>query len=204
MLHPMPPPAQSSPSPGPSGFADLLASLASPASDAADRSSILDRGEFGDDVVTLSYEHALRNHARYRPADRGDWALTGNGTPKTISCAEAMPPAAVQAHQGTATHGDLRSESVTVRLSAAECARLRQRAAEAGITVSAYLRSCTFEVESLRAQVKQTLAELRQAQEAKKYAANEPEKKRCDEVRLSRVFGRIGRLWLGLSSARPS
>jgi hypothetical protein len=48
-------------------------------------------------------------------------------------------------------------------MSTAECAQLRQCAAEAGLTVSAYLRSCTFEVEALRAQVKDALAELRSA-----------------------------------------
>jgi hypothetical protein len=43
---------------------------------------------------------------------------------------------------------------------------LRQRAAEAGLTISAYLRSCAFEVETLRAQVKQTIAEMRHAEPA--------------------------------------
>ena len=38
---------------------------------------------------------------------------------------------------------------------------LRRRATEAGLTISAYLRSCTLEVENLRTQVKQTLADLR-------------------------------------------
>jgi hypothetical protein len=51
--------------------------------------------------------------------------------------------------------------SVTVRLTAEENDRLRHRAAEARLTVSAYLRSCAFEVESLRAEVKQTLSTLR-------------------------------------------
>jgi hypothetical protein len=46
-------------------------------------------------------------------------------------------------------------------MSKAECAQLHRRAAEAGLTVSAYLRSCTFEAESLRAMVKDTLAQLR-------------------------------------------
>jgi predicted DNA binding CopG/RHH family protein len=54
-----------------------------------------------------------------------------------------------------------RSTSVTIRLSAAECAQLKQRAAEARLTLSAYVRSCTFEAEALRAQVKQALKELR-------------------------------------------
>jgi hypothetical protein len=56
-----------------------------------------------------------------------------------------------------------RRSSVTVRLSEAESAQLQKRAAEAGLTVSAYLRSCTFEAETLRAQVKAALAELRAA-----------------------------------------
>jgi hypothetical protein len=46
-------------------------------------------------------------------------------------------------------------------MSTAECTQLRKRAADAGLTVSAYLRSCTFEAESLRALVKDTLAQLR-------------------------------------------
>ena len=56
--------------------------------------------------------------------------------------------------------------SVTVRLTEGEYAQLQERATEAGMTVSGYLRSCTFEAESLRAQVKQTLAELRAASPA--------------------------------------
>ena len=56
---------------------------------------------------------------------------------------------------------DLKSASITIRLSKAENAQLRQRAAQAGLTISDYLRSCTFEAESLRALVKDTLAQLR-------------------------------------------
>jgi predicted DNA binding CopG/RHH family protein len=56
-----------------------------------------------------------------------------------------------------------KSASIHIRLSAAENAQLRQRAAEAGLTVSAYLRSCVLEAEMLRAQVKQALAQLRAA-----------------------------------------
>jgi len=58
---------------------------------------------------------------------------------------------------------NLKRASITIRLSEQECAQLRQRAAEAGLSVSAYLRSCTLEVEDLRAQVKATLAEMRSA-----------------------------------------
>ncbi len=58
---------------------------------------------------------------------------------------------------------NLKDASITIRLSKAECAQLHRRAAEAGLTVSAYLRSCTFEAESLREMVKDTLAQLRSA-----------------------------------------
>jgi hypothetical protein len=65
---------------------------------------------------------------------------------------------------------DLKCASITIRLSRTECAQLRKRAAEAGLTVSAYLRSCTFEVESLRGLVKDTMAQLRAATTAGKPA----------------------------------
>jgi hypothetical protein len=56
---------------------------------------------------------------------------------------------------------NLKDASITIRMSKAECEQLHRRAAEAGLSVSAYLRSCTFEAESLRAMVKDTLAQLR-------------------------------------------
>ncbi|HUD13486.1 MAG TPA: hypothetical protein VMQ56_07505 [Terracidiphilus sp.] len=61
----------------------------------------------------------------------------------------------------TANDRNLKCASITIRVSKAECAQLRARAAEAGLTISAYLRSCTLEAESLRAQVKDALAQLR-------------------------------------------
>jgi hypothetical protein len=64
----------------------------------------------------------------------------------------------------------LKSASVTIRLSESESAQLRTRAAESGLTVSAYLRSCTFEAEALRAQVKEALAQLRSSPAGEKAA----------------------------------
>lgn len=58
---------------------------------------------------------------------------------------------------------NLKNASITIRMSKEECMQLHRRAAEAGLTVSAYLRSCTFEAESLRALVKDTMAQLRHA-----------------------------------------
>jgi hypothetical protein len=54
-----------------------------------------------------------------------------------------------------------RNAVVSIRLNDLEIDRLRQRAAESGISVSAYMRSCVLDAEHLRAQVKQALAEMR-------------------------------------------
>jgi predicted DNA binding CopG/RHH family protein len=61
-----------------------------------------------------------------------------------------------------------RSARVTIRLSDTEYAQLRRRAADAGLTVSAYLRACVLEAEKLRAEVKEALAQLRAAPVAEK------------------------------------
>lgn len=196
MLQTMQQPAPSQPSSSLSSFAGLLATLASPppspAVDADDDAPLWNNNDLGDDVATLSYERALRAHARYRPENRNldrdlnrlDKSPTPAGDPGSGARADASirfdaagaagvsgaiyaPGAAVAAdaasglQTGTALDRDLRSASVTIRLSRAECARLHQRAAEAGLTVSAYLRSCAVEAEALRAQVKQALAELK-------------------------------------------
>lgn len=126
-----------------------------------------------DDVATLSYERALRTHARYKPAVVDP--------PNEIE----RPPCPSSATLGSAVQSNPepggKRTSVTVRMSKAECAQLQQRAAEAGMTVSAYLRSCTFEAESLRAQVKQALAELRAAQ-----ATQRPTRRRFPWLRSSK------------------
>jgi hypothetical protein len=77
--------------------------------------------------------------------------------------AQAPPaPSKARSTQKSATpfERNLKRSSITIRMSEEECAQLHRRAAEAGLTVSAYLRSCTFEAEALRAQVKEVLAQL--------------------------------------------
>jgi hypothetical protein len=58
-----------------------------------------------------------------------------------------------------------RQVSMTLRVAASEQALIKARAAEAGLSVSAYLRQCALEVEKLRAQVHHTLAILEQKSE---------------------------------------
>jgi predicted DNA binding CopG/RHH family protein len=136
-----------------------------------------------DDVATLSYERALRAHTRYRAPDPTDRALTHpldaerprfdeltanaadsaaqRATAQLAFVAETHAKAEAANESSIANDRNLKCASITIRLSKAECAQLRARAAEAGLTISAYLRSCTLEAESLRAQVKDALAQLR-------------------------------------------
>jgi hypothetical protein len=95
---------------------------------------------------------------------RDEWASIS----KPPICAE--PDSAPSSHPAPALERNLKRASITIRMSNEECAQLHQRAAAAGLTVSAYLRSCTFEAESLRALVKDTLAQLK---------PNEPKKSRA-------------------------
>jgi hypothetical protein len=204
MLHSMQLPAQSAPSPAAPSFAGLLAALASPQPDfappTAASSSRKDASlpawndeALADDISTLSYERALRTHARYKSSAPGDWSLTQQfAAPEPIQSSdeflpEAAPPNPVATPSASSWNKAPEPEpenslspvfdenrkcaSVTIRMSKAECAQLHRRAAEAGLTVSAYLRSCTFEAETLRAQVKETLAQLRKSGAAEKQAA---------------------------------
>jgi len=181
MLQTMPhlaPAASSSPSPS---FAGLLAALASRPSAQPVRSGAWNDSALADDVATLSYERALRTHARYHAHEPAGTPIEAQG--ETLTVGEGAVQA--EAERGTAAfsidtaadprtdaavdeitaveEGNRKCASVTIRLSRTECEQLRKRAAEAGLTVSAYLRSCTFEAESLRALVKDTLAQLRSA-----------------------------------------
>ncbi len=157
-------------------FAGLLADFASPEKKFP---PARDLDGLEEDIATLSYEHALKTHARYRPST--DDAVNPEAQPSQPAFPGSLPlfesaPAPeeqsfspAQPSQAPAASADAaarKSSSVTVRLTRAEDEQLRQRAAEAGLTISAYLRSCAFEVETLRAQVKQTIAEMRHAEPA--------------------------------------
>ena len=209
MLPSMQQPAATQPSPTSSSFAGLLAALATQASAAsaghgdADHVPTWNDDDLADDVATLSYERALRAHARYKSPDPvyrkpaamsestampepGPEPRPASSHPAPRSHASSAAPAlsprsappspadtvsAIPHSPAPAPDRKLKCASITIRLSQAECAQLRERAAEAGLTVSAYLRSCTFEVESLRAQVKEALAQFRSAPTSGKPAA---------------------------------
>ncbi len=204
MLTPMQPSSQAAPSPRSASFAGLLAALTSPTKSASTNASGWSDEALRDDVVTLSYERALSAHARYKPAERGDYpASAAAGTEAQPAIAEQPVTTAefdqqtgmeARAAEQTAAERDRRAASVTIRLSHAECERLRQRAGEAGLTVSAYLRSCTLEADALRAQVKQALAEMHAAGSTGRPAAKAPARRS--------LFGWIARLFPHRSAER--
>lgn len=112
--------------------------------DAEDAHADARQDGLADDVASFSYEHVLRAHS-HRPADD-----TGSRLAATT-------------HESAALEKNRKSASVTIRLSRVECTQLKKRADAAHLTVSAYMRSCILEAETLRAQVKEALAELRAA-----------------------------------------
>lgn len=133
-------------------FAGMLAALATP----QNRDVAWNDEELADDVATISCERALRSQARVSlrscdsPRDHGQVPTCGENQ-AIANCHSDASPAL----------NPPKTARFTIRLSETESAQLRQRTAEARMTVSEYLRLCTLEVENLRAQVKDALAELR-------------------------------------------
>jgi len=161
-------------------FASLLAALAAqtpepagkPAKQKARKQAAWSDDDLEDDVATLSYEQALRAHARRTPAALAPKEAMPTG--RAAKREKAVRKAA--SRWSTLPRESRKSVSVTIRMSQSECEQLNARAAEAGMTISAYLRSCTFEAEALRAQVKETLAKLRQPRQAEEKKPPESEK----------------------------
>jgi hypothetical protein len=147
-----------------SSFAGLLASIAAPQKGSGSGWD----DDLADDIATISYERALRARACYQPLSaESQPAPAGSRSISTLHRTTGTPEQEISLEPSPtpppSTRDRRRTASITIRLSEPECAQLRLRAAEASLSVSAYLRSCTFEVESLRAQVKEALAQLRRS-----------------------------------------
>ena len=185
-----------SPSLADASFAGLLATLTTPGTEPS-----WNDDQLAEDVATISYERALRNPAPTGRASSGPSTGPAGSKINTVRDGESETGS-------TGTAKPLRTSSITIRLSEPECAQLRRRAAEAGLTVSAYLRSCTLEVESLRSQVKETLAELRNssskppAARAAPLAGHPPSLFATLRHRL-RLIGRRNAPAPGLNAANP-
>ncbi len=155
-------------------FAGFLSALASPAPASQNASSNDDA--LADDVATLSYESALKAHSRYKPAPEPPPQASSAFNPERVSPVSnsLFSPVAQESEPRAYRLRDLKSASITIRLTEAECAQLKQRAAEAGMTISAYLRSCTFEAEALRGQVKEALAQPTRSRVGRHQAGRDP------------------------------
>jgi len=154
-------------------FASLLESFAAPSRPDPD---LKDDG-LEDDIATISYEQALRFHARICPVPDPSpvsspvarVAAKKRTVDRRVKTAGRKAPAAVNISEWVRQSAPpqaspckpRKSASVTIRLTEEECAQLRERAAAAGLTSSAYLRSCFFEAEALRAHVKEVLEQFR-------------------------------------------
>jgi len=166
-------------SPTPSSFAGFLAALAQP-DRATSTGSQTQSPKWSDellaeDVATLSYEQALRTHARYHADDPiADPVETPPAAP--VNAAASVPEAVIPVE--AVPEKELKDASITIRLSREENAQLRKRASEAGLTVSAYIRSCTFEAEALRALVKDALAQLRTSGASPQQEVRPPNRRR--------------------------
>jgi hypothetical protein len=180
--------AQTTPSPS---FAGLMAALATPGrkpspawndDDLADDVATL---SYEHALRAHSRHRGRDSHSDAESAsDSNDWSqgqiarsapvdayevvpASGGSVAQGATCrapyAAGTPPPETAENLSTPLERNLKSASITIRVSKSESIQLQKRAAEAGLTVSAYLRSCTFEVESLRALVKETMAQLRAA-----------------------------------------
>lgn len=111
-----------------------------------------------DDTLSLSYEEALKKHARRPLAEE----MSRISELVAAELEMRRVPAAAQMAEAVAVPlTNAKAASITLRMSKDESVILRRRAATAGISVSAYIRSCIFEAEELRTQVKNALSEIR-------------------------------------------
>jgi len=128
-------------------FASLLASFTGVGKKSG---SVWDDSALLDDVSTISYEQALRTHRRVPPV-----AVLPEDEAQLAAAFAPQRTLPVSPEKGK------KSASITIRLTESEETQLRERAAAAQLSVSAYLRSCIFEAESLRAQVKEALSQMK-------------------------------------------
>ena len=120
-----------------------------------------DDSALADDVSTISYEQALRSHRRVPAAE---------SLPRVRS-SRSRKNAPQRTLLASPCRKNRKTSSITIRLTKEEQTQLHDRAAAAQLSVSAYLRSCIFEAESLRAQVKEALSQIRATAQANRPSA---------------------------------
>jgi hypothetical protein len=137
----------------PGSFASLLASISSKL-----QAGAWDDSALVDDVASITYEQALRAHRRGRPPEPATRLLLDDA-------AQTPAPSATRSRKQPQKTGEKKPKaaSITIRVTAEEQVQLHERAAAAELSVSAYLRSCIFEAETLRNQVREAVFQIRSA-----------------------------------------
>ena len=143
-----------------SSFASMLASLTG---SAGKPRPTWDDSALAEDVAIISYEQALSSQRRVPPS-----AASPERQTQSVAVAPTPQPLPIATKRR-------KTSSITIRLTAAEQAQLHERATAAQLSVSAYLRSCIFEAESLRAQVKEALVEMKAATASDSQVPREPQ-----------------------------
>jgi hypothetical protein len=136
MLQAMQPAASTQSSPDAADFAGMLATLTAPPPNAAEDESLWSSSDMGEDVVSISYERALRTHARYRPADRNAHREDASFLPPADFGTGAASPVAAPEHE---LHGERYDSTQPGGICTVASARGRSRID--GVGVSALLRS---------------------------------------------------------------
>lgn len=167
------------PSPTNDSFASFLAKLAALPEGAGGGGAGFNEAEFDgfeasapeaaeadplEDLSLLSYESALRAPVRRQSAPAAKAADAPSPTlrlrePKAIRKAPSFPAFFTKKNGKTQPSTALQTAQpriarTTVRLTVEENDLLHTRATESGLTVASYIRACIFEVESLRAEVR--------------------------------------------------
>jgi predicted DNA binding CopG/RHH family protein len=153
-------------------FASLLASFTGKLQNDAWDDSVL-----ADDVATITYEQALSAHRRGRTRESATISLLDESA-ENVAVAPADSADRPSKLPQTADEKKPKAASITIRVTTAEQAQLQERAAAAQLSVSAYLRSCIFEAETLRTQVKDALLQIRSATPPDVPASEELQRKR--------------------------
>src|SRR4051812_11568489 len=146
----MPEPAQVASQKTAASFASLLDSFTGRL-----QSDPWDDSTLANDVAVLTYEQALGATRRARLPEAGNSAVL-----QAAVHPDEKKGASVYKPEHSGAEKKCRTASITIRITAEEQAQLHERAAAARLSVSAYLRSCIFEAEALRSQVKDALAQM--------------------------------------------
>ncbi len=136
--------------------------IASPRTNAPQKPASKSRRKHSVHQTSLSPQ--METPAKAKPSDFPQPKGSNGARKKSTKASVAIEAVNVpQVLQRASSPLDSKSVMLSVRLTEPELELLRLRAAECGVSVSGYMRSCVLEADQLRTQVKHALAEMRAA-----------------------------------------